>query len=326
MYRSLIFSFFIVLFMLSSLTAQVDVFKKQHQQKIKALNIKTETKYNHPYANNQPKEKGYKNVFKKYDTNGNLLKKIEYDSKGNTMSKEIYEYDEDNLVSEYKRIDVKKDKMVYKKDYFYNPYNQKKRERGYNGTGHFTNKYVYNQEGKLKNILYHSGDQLIEKRTFYYQNNSEKIKVIDPDDNSIKSQIIKHFDQNDNLIKRVKLNAEGKKILRYLFKYREDNKLTKKTKYERGQFKYSLFYTYNNKKELIRIAKELPEKEEPYTIRKIKYTNSGEIKEEQYRDDPEEPFSKKAISYNENGLCSSIDWFYATYDYHTLFKYHYTAY
>ncbi len=320
------FIFFIILFIIPVVTgySQRHIFLKKHEKNIQTFNIKTEIRYNHPYKNNKPENSGYKNVVKTYNKNGDILTHVQYDSRGNVVSKEEYKYTSDNLLTSYKRFDARRNKLVYRKSFFYRHDEKREKEEGFNGTDYYTINYKYNDNGNLISILYYTGDNLNEKRIISYSDNKKTIKVFGKDDNVL-SEIIEFYDEHDMLIKQVKYDETNKEIWKYLYDYNDNGQIIHEKKYEDEVFKYKIIYTYDAGHRLIKISEE-DEGHNVFVKRKLTYDEKGQLIEEEYRKSADDNFSEKTYKYNEFGLCVAIDWYYATYNYRTLFKIEYDYY
>ncbi len=320
------FVFFIILFIIPVITgySQSHVFLKKHEKNIEQFNIKAEIRYNHPYKNNKPDNSGYKNVVKTYNKNGDLLTHVQYDSRGNVISKEEYKYTPDNLLTSYKRFDARRNKLVYRKSFFYGHDEKREKEEGFNGTDYYTINYNYDDNGNLTSILYFTGDHLNEKRIISYSDNKKTIKVLGKDE-TVLFKIIEFYDDHDMLIKQVKYGDANNEIWKYLYEYNDNRQKINELKYEEGVFKYKVMYTYDKSHRLIKISEE-DEVHNVFVKRKLSYNEQGQLAGEEYRKSAGDNYSKKLYKYNEDGLCIAIDWFYATYSYRTLFKIEYGFY
>lgn len=319
-----VFYLFFLIIPLNSGYTQSNVFFEKHQKNIEQFNVKTEIRYNHSYKNNKPDNTGYKNIVKTYNQNGDILTHVQYNSRGDVVSKEEYKYTPDNLLTSYKRFDARRNKLVYRKSYFYGHDEKREKEEGFNGTDYYTIRYKYDDKGKLITILYYTGDNLNEKRTISYADNKKTIKVFGKDDIFL-FEIIEFYDEQDLLIKQVKYDDTKKEHWKYVYVYNDRGQKLNETKFEEGKFEYKIIYAYDSNNRLAKISEE-DEGHDVFIKRKLFYNEKGQLTEEEYRKSADKDFSKKTYQYNENGLCVAIDWLYATYNYRTLFKIEYGYY
>ncbi|MFW5879674.1 MAG: hypothetical protein ACOCUV_02505 [bacterium] len=320
--------FFLILFFFSGavLTSQEDVFEQQSEKHIQKYNIKNRVKWNHAYADGSPKEKGYKNEFVKYDENGHVSEVISYKSNGDMFSMESYKYDQNGYNSGYVRYDAKRDKITYKKAYKYDDEGNKLKEVGFDGASNYKNIYKYNGQGQLQKIIYNVSDQLFQERIFEYKDPRHRILKVYDADGAFQFKMEQAFDKNNNLIENIEyLPGKDSKVKeKLIYEYNDRNQKLFEKKYNGTDLAYHKKYKYNNGL-LVEVMKTEPGEDE-FAIARYEYDNSGRLKNEYYRKRSSQDFSSKAYSYNEKGLCTAVDCFYASYNYKVLFKYTYEFY
>jgi hypothetical protein len=287
-------------------------------------NLKEKTQYNHPYGNKSPKPEGYKNAAFTYDKDGNIIEIIQYNSSGKMISKENYSYNSNGDVTSFRRYDGKRDKVIYKKNYKYNNKGQKIEETGFDGSGQFSADFTYDSKDRLIGIKYYTGPKLTEKRVFTYSGNKRTIKVYTAE-GALKSTIIHTLNNEGQITEEIKYDNNQNELYKNIYAYNETGKAVKEKRYERGNFVYEITNVYKPSGDLLKVLQKNEDGEE-FEKTRYEYNILGLLDRKLYRSKPSQDFSWKKYTYNERGLCKAIETYYASYNYHTLFKYAYEFY
>jgi hypothetical protein len=287
-------------------------------------NIKSQTQINFKFENGKPKEKGYKNAYKEYDRNGNVVKE-EYYRRGDINQELSYEYNKNQDKTEYVNYSVKEDEIRFKQTIDYNAGGKKVKERRFNGSEHRVIDYNYNDQGKLSEIIKTDPQgNLVQRRIFSYDGNVANIKVLNNKGNII-SRIVNKYDNRGNLIEYREFKPNGERTKKITYKFNDKNNKTEETKYQKGNFIYRKNFKYNNNDQLVEIHKEQP-KGKVHTSKIYSYNDNGLLAKEMWYDSMAEKYSHKKYFYNNSGIVKKARVYYAFYDYKVLYRYKYKFY
>ncbi len=286
--------------------------------------IKAQTQINFKFKNGEPADEGYKNSFKEFDRNGNVIKE-EYYRRGDINQELSYKYNQNQDKTEYVNYSVEEDEVRFKQTIDYNSQGKKVRERRFNGSEHRVIDYKYNSAGKLSNIIKKDRKgNLVQKRVFSYEGNTAKIRVLNNKDQLI-SRIVNKYDDNGNLIENLEYNPNGKRTKKITYKFNDNNKKIEEIKYQKGNFIYRKEFAYNNNNQLVEIQKEQP-KDKIHISKIFEYNSEGNLSKEMWYDSMAEEYSHKKYSYNNRGIVKKAEVYYALYNSRMLYRYNYEFY
>ncbi len=318
--------FFISLFFITT-----QIFSQLPEELMKKIivnnNIKSQTQLNYNFKDGKPEEDGYKNAYKEFDKNGNLIKEIYY-RRGNINQKMSYKYDTNQNKTEYINYDVKRDEIAFKQEFFYNDKNQKIRENRFNGNEYFKIYYDYNDQDRLKKItkkkLVGTEKKLEEERIYSYNGNKQIINVLDDHGNK-KSKIINTYDDDNNITSFITYDNKGNELKKFIFKYNEKGQKTDEIKYQNKNFIYHKNFSFDKKGYLVEIQMEQP-KDKVHISKIYEYDTEGWVDKELRYDDMAEKYDSKKYFYGKQGLLNKVIVYYALYDYKVMYKYEYDFY
>lgn len=306
---------------------EIDIFTKERVQKFR---IRTVTLFEYDYVNGKPEAKGIKAELDSFDTQGQKVLQINYREDGSIMSIATFKYDSrGNKIEILKQSadDRDKSRMVlnYSLSVRYDSKGNKMLETGFNGVEDFKNVYNYNREGKLAEVNFFLRKRLDEKRV-----------VVSADDQSTNMKILDGFGTQKYML-RYSYNKDGKVIeetriendntisQRIVYNYDKNGVLVGEIKYINEKLFHKITYQYNAKGLLTEIYKETPENSR-FPINKYVYDENDQLKEFQWREEANKEFSRSTYTYDTNGLCKTVDSYYARYKRQVLSVYVYTFY
>ncbi len=283
--------------------------------------IQSQAQWNYKYKDGEPSDKGYKNAYKEFDRNGNVIKE-EYYRRGDINQELSYEYDHNQNKTEYVNYSAKEDEIRFKQTIDYNNQGKKIREKRYNGSEHRIIDYQYNDKDKLARIIEEDLDgNLVQKRIFNYEGKDANIRVLNGQ-GKLTSRVINKYDEQGNLIEHKVFDPQGNRTKKISYEFNGDNLKTDEIKHQKGNFIYHKTYKYDKDNNLVEIHKEQP-RNEVHTSRIYKYTEEGYLKKELWYDSRAEKYSHKKYTYNEEGIVQRAKVYYALYDYRVLYRYKY---
>lgn len=288
--------------------------------------VQAQEQWNYKYTKaGEPQESGYLNVKKYYDKQGLLIKE-EYYRNGSVYQYLTYEYDNKNRKTghENRKYEDNSFKLIYKQKISYDTEGNKLQEARFNGITISLLNYTYT-DGKIQSITKRDkSGTILSKREFSHDGNRETVNIYEGL-NNLQGKIINTYDDQGNLTETVEFDPPNTEKIKITYEYNDQNKLTQKSKWVGGNFIYREEYMYNNQSALTRIIKET-EKESEYTNNMYQYDDKGKLVEEKWYDNHPDDYSSKEYSYNENGLPTQVEVYYAPYNYRVLYKFKYSYY
>ena len=319
-----LFILFLIMFLAFSNEVSAQLPDALEKNTIINQNIKAQIQVNFKYKDREPSEEGYKNAFKEFDRNGNVIKE-EYYRRGDINQELSYKYNKNQDKTEYVNYSVEEDEVRFKQTIDYNSDGKKTRESRFNGSEHRVINYQYNDEGKLTKIIKKDQDgNLVERRLFSYEANNAKIRVLDPQD-QLTLRIVNKYDDNGNHTEYLEFNTEGKRIKKISYKFDGNNNKVEEIKYQKGNFIYRKEFEYNGSNQLVEIKKEQP-KGEIHISKIFEYNSNGHLSKEMWYDSRADDYSSKKYFYNDRGIVEKAEVYYAVYDYKVLYRYNYKFY
>lgn len=287
-------------------------------------NIKSQVQINFKFQDGEPSDEGFRNSFKEFDKNGNVVKE-EYYRRGDINQELSYKYNQNQNKTEYVNYNVEEDEVRFKQTIDYNSQGEKIRENRFNGSEHRVIDYQYNSDGKRSKIIKKDrGGNLVQRRLFSYDGNVVNIRVLDGS-GELTSRIVNKYDNNGNLIEHLEFKPNGQRIKKISYTFDDKNNKIEETKYQKGNFIYCKEFTYNDNDQLVEIQKEQPRDE--IRISKIfEYNNEGQLSKEMWYDSMADKYSHKKYEYDDRGIVKEARVYYALYDYKVLYRYNYDFY
>jgi len=304
-----------------SVFAQQENFEAKEKQWIRENHIKTRTQNDHSYVNGKPASKGYTSSVTTYDQNGNIVEEVNYRRNGDVLYVNTYKYDSQGNRIEYVKYDGNREKINYKQSFIFDGKGNKLIETGYNGADHYKNTYKYDGQGNLREINYYVDDKLDEQRLLRRDGNLTEIKIYDGQ-GAFKFTLLNRYDNRKNLIEELKNEVNNTTSRKVNYDYDQQANLSEEVKYLYGNFTYKMTYKYDKNNNLLEVQEEKPGAE-PYLLKKYTYTPEGTLTREQWRPDAGKKFSVKEYTYDSSGKVTTIDCFFASYNFKVLYKFKY---
>jgi hypothetical protein len=290
--------------------------------------IKSLTQLNHKFKDDKPEKEGYKNSYKEFDENGNVIKEIYY-RRGDINQKLSYKYDHNQNKTEYVNYSARNDEVSFRQTINYDNENKKVLEKRFNGSEHFNIKYQYNKQDQLTEIVkkkqIKSGAsvsyELDERRVFSRDGNVTTIRVLDPGEQLI-TKIVNKYDDDGNLIEFNEYQPTGELIKKISYEFNDENQKIVEIKHQKGNFIYKKNFHYNKDGNLVEIQQEQPEGN-VYISKIFHYNDKNQLVKEMWYDTMAEKYSHKIFTYDKKGILEEVEVFYALYNYKVLYRFDY---
>ncbi|HOY30594.1 MAG TPA: hypothetical protein PKW80_01825 [Bacteroidales bacterium] len=188
-----------------------------------------------------------------YDENGNMVKRVQKDVDGEVEETETFlfengrmlcseMYDEENQLRSRRNYEYNEQGKLVKFTYF----------TPEPGTGYVTEHY-YNEKGlREKTLKYNSGNQLIEKTLFSYDEQDNVTEIIEEDPLTLKKTCLTYDDKN-NAVKHEEYNRDDELLISIERTYHDDGKMFEALVYSqnpaeniRNMYTSKFEYTYFN--------------------------------------------------------------------------------
>ncbi|MFO8235956.1 MAG: hypothetical protein R6U04_11195 [Bacteroidales bacterium] len=321
-----------IIFIITFIFISISLYSQLPDEHLKEMvlnnNIKSITQWNHKFKDGKFSKEGYKNAYKAFDENGNIVKE-EYYRQGDINQKLSYKYDDNQLKTEYENYDVSNDEVSFRQIIDYNDDGKKIKEERYNGSDLYEMEYKYDAKGNRTEIIKKkrkengSGQdyELTERRVYNKEGKTTTIEVLTPDDELTKT-IVNEYDNDGNLIKFTEYNQNEKKTKQIEYEYNEKQQKLAETKHQHGNFIYEKKFHYNDRGDLVEIQKEEP-KEEVFISKVFEYDTNDNVAKELRYEPSADKYSHKIFAYDEEGILQEVEVYYATYDYKIQYKFDY---
>lgn len=280
---------------------------------IKKNKVRTVTFYEYDYVNGKPEADGVKTRIDSFDTNGQRVLQTYYRENGLVLSISTSKYDsKGNRIFQNKQADLDgRIKTVFIQNVRFDSKGNRTQEFGYNGIDSFKNVYNYNKLGKLAEVNFFIKKRLDEKRVFTNNTNSSDLKILDGY-GSVKYTQKYLFNASDKILQESTVMPDNTESQRLEFTYDGKDNVLSETKYLKGKLIYKISYVYKGGL-LSEMYKEGGDGVK-FQIAKYAYDASGNMVEEQTREDAKKDFSKSVYTYDKNNLCKTIDSYFAKFN------------
>lgn len=299
-----------------------DNLEKKEKERMAVNKIKKQTQWAYDYVDGKPSSKGYVSCVTAYDRGGNAVEIVNYKSNGEISSILNYTYDSKGNKTSYTHYKGNREILTYNLKIKYDAKGNKLTETGFDGSSNFVNTFRY-LNGKLIEIIYTSDKVLTEKRAFSYKNSNTEISILNADNREIAKEI-NIYDTRKNLIEESRL-ANKDVTQKKEFIYDPQNQVIEETNHRYGNFSYKKRYSYDNDGNLLKVEDLKPDGK-AVVIYSYDYDSKGNIQQEKWRKDNSGNDSYKKYVYNDKGLYTSMDCYFATYKFSVLYKYTYETY
>jgi YD repeat-containing protein len=322
MMKQLFCLFFSLLYI--SIWAQPSIDKKIREN-IAANKIKRQASLEYKYVGDKPEENGIKTSVTFYNTAGDIADITIYNPKGLIVNVEKYRYDANGNKLEYTRYSGgSQGPVAYQKISTYDTKSNLIEENGFDGVEKFSNKYTYDAQGNLSEILYRKNGVLKEKRIFKKDGPITRVSIYNPAGKLI-SKLALTYDSRNNLMEETVYGINQDILERKTFDYDEKKNLRSESKYRLNKMTLRTTYNYNTNGDLVEIMEENPAGGK-FVKKSFSYSPKGYLIEIKWRRKANEEFNRLSYSFDLKGVCTQSDTFYPATNYHVLTKYNYEFY
>ena len=320
---------FIILFLvfawLNPIMAQSDFDAKEKERMAKAR-VKTQTQWTHDFVDGKPSAKGYKSTVTKYDTRGNVTEITNFNEAEEIISVVVYQYDNrDNRVN-YERYQGNRQKLQYSQKTVYDAKGNKTREYGFDGAAVYSNTFKYDENGKMSEINYTVDNANVEKRILKYSGNKTEILIYDAGNNLTHKQENTYNDKG-MLVLEVKSGSKGNMVHTLNLQYNNANDLTEEAKIRAdNKLDYQKLYQYDGANHLIK-EETVTMDGTKYVSNEYQYNSQGDLEFKSWKksERAKEPSTTKK-TYDAKGIYTEEEYYFATYQLKSLYKYVYEFY
>lgn len=321
--RSLILLSIFLALNISSFSQVEDLSKEA--EKFKKFNIKEQIQWTHKYKGGQPNEEGRKNTISKFDKEGFLIEKTSFNRNGEISTIFKYEYDKEGrkILSENQDIGSG---ASYKQTITYDKNNQKIQEKIESKTSAGSNKYylkyIYekNELVEIKKInLISSSVEMTWK--YSYKKNTTTIEEY-LQGKALTKTTIKKYNSNDQIIEQLVDDTKNNVKIKTEFEYDSNGNNISQIEYRNNVKTKNQELQYDNNNNLVAILNKEPDGSS-YVNNKYKYNSQQELEEELWYEGNPDNYSKKTLTYDEDGILREINYYYALYRYQLLYRFTY---
>jgi len=315
----------IFLFSLSKSIAYAQSVEIMDKERISKNKISTQTLFEYDYVKGKPEKKGTKARVDSFDTQGNRVEQINYRASGSVHYIVTYKYDVSGNKTEYSKYSGDEKKLNYKQSIKFDSKGNKLMETGFNGIDSFKIVYnYYSKTGKLAEVNFFIQKKLDEKRVFKYTGNNADLKVFDGSDN-LKFTQKNVYSTSGKLLEETRYEIDNTISRKVVYTYDKNDNLTSETKYISSKMAGKITRVYNENELLLEVYQENTNGQK-YLANKYKYDDHNWLIEENSRSDAKQDFTKNVYSYDNNGICKTIDSYYSEYKKQVLSVFLYTNY
>jgi hypothetical protein len=319
------------------------VFVPSHAQEVNVFptnlmsqqKVKTQTLYEYDYVNGKPESKGTKAKVVKYDEKGNNIEEVNYRVDGKVHYIVKFRYDDKGNKVEYVRYNAydmgsEELQVNYKQNIKHDSRGNVVEEMGYNGIENFRVVYNYTPAGKLAEVNYFNVEAngkktvLDEKRVLKYTGNISNVKVYNGQ-NVMLFRLKNIYSISGKILEENRIELDSTVSKRVIYLYDKNDKCISETKYIAGKLASKITRIYNTKGQLQEVNVETSDGDK-YITNQYTYSDKENLIEELSRSDKNKEFSKSTYKYNDAGLCTTIDSYYAAYKQQVLSVYTYEYY
>jgi hypothetical protein len=282
------------------------------KERISKNKIMRQTLFEYDYVKGKPEPKGTKARIDSFDRQGNRVEQINFRASGSVHYIVSFKYDVSGNKTEYAKYSGEDRKLNYKQSIKFNSKGNKLVETGYNGIDSFKIVYNYNKLNKLAEVIFYIQRKLDEKRIFNYSgSNTADLKVLDGNGN-LKFTQKNNYNNSGKLLDEIRIEPDNTISRKVIYTYDDKDNLTSETKYLGTKMAGKITRIYNEKGLLSEVYQENADGNK-FMTNKYVYNDKNWLIEEQSRTDANKDFSKNTYAYDENGICKTIDSYYASY-------------
>ncbi len=318
------FVFFITFLLLSRVLSFSQGIETMDKDRILKNKIRTQTLFEYDYVKGKPGQKGTKARIDSFDTQGNRVEQINYRFNGSVHYIVSFKYDGMGNKTGYSKYSPTDKDLNYKQNIKFDSKGNRLMETGVNGSDSFKIVYNYKTIGKLAEVNYFLRKKLDEKRKFTYLNNTAELKVLDGDGNNKFTQK-NTYSASGKILEETRIEPDQSVSRKIVYTYDKNDNLTSETKYLLGKMAGKITRIYNDQGLLSEVYQEGSDGQK-FMTNKYVYNDKNWLIEEQSRSEANKDFSKNTFTYDANGICKTMDSYYATYKQQVLSVFMYDFY
>jgi hypothetical protein len=296
-----------------------DNLEKKEKARMAANKIKKQTQWAYDYVDGKPSSKGYISCVTSYDKSGNAIEIVNYKGDGKITSILNYAYDAKGNKTSYTRYQGNREKLTYSQKITYDAKGCKLTETGFDGVSNYVNYFRY-EGGKLVEIKYTTDNLVTEKRAFKYDGANTEISILNADNQAIAKEV-NIYDSKKNLIEESRF-ANQDVTQKKQYQYDVKGQVVEETKHRYGNFSYKKKYYYDGAGNLLKVE-DIKADGKAEVTNSYDYDAKGNILEEKWRKENSTDDSYKKYVYNDKGLYTSMDCYFASYKFSVLYKFTY---
>ena len=319
--RSIIIFLFLQ-YCITSFSQSIEIMDKDRIIKNK---IRTQTLFEYDYKNGKPDTKGIKARIDSFDNQGNRVEQINFRINGSIHYIVTFKYDVSGNKTSYVKYSPNDKNLNFRQNIKFDSKGNRLMESGINGVDSFKTVYNYNKQFKLAEVNYFINNKLDEKRRFTYNDNIAELKVMDGNGN-LKFTQKNTYSTSNKLIEEISVEPNNTISRKVVYAYDKNDNLISETKYLSGKMAGKITRIYNDKNLLSEVYQENENGKKLLTNKYI-YNNKNWLTEEQsLAENSTKDYSKNNYAYDENGICKTIDSYYATFKHQVLSVFIYNYY
>ncbi len=286
--------------------------------------IKIQSVYEHDYVKGNPANSGKKIQDNYFDVDGNKIQEINYRFNGTIHSVITFKYDSKGNKIEYIKYEGNKEKMSYRQFFQYDNNGKIVAESGFNGVENYKTVFKYNESKKMTEVVYYLENKVDEKRVFAYTKSVSEAKIMDAS-MQLLYKVGYTYDTKGNVASEIKTENSGIVTKKVLNTYDANGNLLTEEKYLNGKFATKTIKSYDVHGRLLEVYSETVPGQK-FLIQKYIFDTKGLLAEEMYRNNALKDFSKNIYLYHDDGVCKSMDSYYASYKEQVMYVYNYEKY
>jgi hypothetical protein len=279
------------------------------------------TEWNHAFTGDKPVETGTISLNTRYDQNGYLQEEITYNSRGQESRKITSRFDQMGNRTEYRIFDSRNNRLSFSQVTSFDQNGNILNESGFDGLGNYRNDYIRKDDGRLSEIRYNTQGRLKEKRVFTYMGNGTYISVILPD-NSVSQKITLLHNDPGNLIEEQYFDGKGNLIRKVEYDYNLAGLKSAERRYQGTRLQYRNSYIYDESL-LVKVIRTDNTGNE-IIMNRYSYNEKGQLVKEEWYNENAADYSTKKLSWDSKGNMTSVACYYASYQFHVLYRYDYS--
>jgi len=316
---------FLVLFSMFALVnpvkSQFD-FDAAERERMARARVRTQTQMTHDYVNGRPAARGYRSTVTTFDTRGNVTEIMSYNSEGKLVSRVVNRWDNRNNLIRHERFNDR-NVLVYSQMVMFDAAGNKIRENGFNGHAQYSNTFTYDTNGRLTEIRYMEGSNLIERREFRYTGNRTEISIFGAN-NALQFRQENTHNAQGLLVSEVRTGGAANNVIHTLnMRYNSLGDLIEEERRRtENRLEFQRFYTYDSNNRPIRVETVNPDGTR-FVSHEYQFNPQGDLLQRSQRRNNRTEMSTEKFTYDARGLYIEVDAFFASFNLNSLYRYTY---